>query len=333
MARLGAWVAGVAVVGAALGLACGEGDDPSPTRPLEGGGVATVTPSVTVVREFEGSPRDSDLPVADVLGADVRAPLPAPWAQPPRASGIAAPEVSALAAVIVDEASGAVLFEKDGFRPLPPASLTKVATAIVALEHVQDLSADVVTDVNAAQMPSSTSMGLMPGDRFTLRDLLYGLLLPSGNDAALAVGRYVSGSDAAFVSAMNALLYRMGMDSSHFSNPHGLGSRNHVVSARDMAMLARYAMTFPEYRAIIRSPSFQAVGSRVINVGSLNALTFSYPGADSSKIGYTRSAGPSVVASATRNGHRLYVVVLNSAARDADAARLLDWAFANHTWE
>jgi D-alanyl-D-alanine carboxypeptidase len=234
--------------------------------------------------------------------------------------------------VVVDEASGAVLFEKDGYRPLPPASLTKVATAIVALERRPNLDADVVVDVDASRMPSSTVMGLAPDDRFSLRDLLYGMLLPSGNDAALAVGRHVSGSDAAFVAEMNALLYRLGMDSSHFSNPHGLGSRNHLVSARDMAMLARYAMTFPDYREIIRSPSYTAVGSHTINVGSLNALTFSYPGADSSKIGYTRSAGPSVVASASRGGHRVYVVVLNTPSRDTDAARLLDWAFSNHSW-
>ncbi len=301
--------------------------------PLEGGGVTLITPPELVFPQFHGSPRDSDLPVGDVLGGEVRMPLPAPWAQAPASNGVSAPEIAGLAAVVVDEASGAVLFDKDGFRPLPPASLTKVATAIVALEKGQGLGADVVSDVDAAKMPSSTVMGLALGDRFTLGDLLHGLLLPSGNDAALAVGRHVSGSDAAFVNEMNLLLYRMGMDSSHFSNPHGLGSRNHVVSARDMAMLARYAMTFPDYQAIIAARTYAAVGSRAIHLRSLNSLTFTYPGADSSKIGYTRTAGPSVVASATRNGHRLYVVVFNSAARDDDAARLLDWAFANHTWE
>ena len=312
--------------------ACGASRFEERPAPLEGGGLALVTPSVTPPAEFQGSPRESDLPVGDILGVDARSPLPAPRAQPPAASGVPAPETAALAAVVVDEASGAVLYDKDGFRPLPPASLTKVATAILALESGLSLDAEVVVDVDAARMPSSTVMGLAPGDRFTLRDLLYGMLLPSGNDAALAVGRHVSGSDAAFADRMNELLYRMGMDSSHFSNPHGLGSRNHVVSARDMAMLARYAMTFPDYRAIIRTPFHTAKGSRTITMGSLNSLTFNYPGADSSKIGYTRSAGPSVVVSAARDGHRVYVVVFNSTARDADATRLLDWAFANHAW-
>ncbi len=325
----GAWAALALLL--ALASCRGESFDVSPVA-LEGGGVALVTPPQIVFPEFHGSPRESDLPVGDIFGGDLRIPLPAPWAQAPAANGVAAPNIAGLAAVVVDEASGAVLFEKDGFRPLPPASLTKVATAIVALEQSGDLEADVVTDVDAAKMPSSTVMGLSPGDRFTLRDLLHGLLLPSGNDAALAIGRHVSGSDAAFVNEMNLLLYRMGMDSSHFSNPHGLGNRNHVVSARDMAMLARYAMTFPDYQAIVGARSYAAVGSRALHMGSLNSLTFTYAGADGSKIGYTRSAGPSVVASATRNGHRLYVVVFNSAARDTDAARLLDWAFANHTW-
>jgi D-alanyl-D-alanine carboxypeptidase len=231
----------------------------------------------------------------------------------------------------VDEASGVVLYEKDAYRPLPPASTTKIATAILAIEH-GNLEAEVVSDVDASLMRGSSVMGLRPGDRFTVRDLLYGLLLPSGNDAALAIGRHVSGSDAAFVADMNHLLYRLGMDTSHFANAHGLGSRGHAVSARDLAMLARYAMTLPEFQQILATYSHRAEGSRTIDLVSANSFTFSYPGADGAKIGYTRSAGNTLVAWATRNGHRLYAVVLNTTSRDADAARLLDWAFANHTW-
>ncbi|MEX1103869.1 MAG: D-alanyl-D-alanine carboxypeptidase family protein [Dehalococcoidia bacterium] len=262
----------------------------------------------------------------------MRAISPVPWALPPLRIDVAPPEVSAIAAVVLDEASGAVLYEKDGYRPLPPASTTKIATAILAIEH-GGLDAEVVSDVDASLMARSSVMGLRLEDRFTLRDLLYGLMLPSGNDAALAIGRAVSGSDAAFVAEMNGLLDRMGLDTSHFANPHGLGARNHVVSARDLAVLARYAMTLPEYRDITCTYSYRAAGSRTINMVSANSFVFAYPGADSAKIGYTRSAGNTLVASATRNGHRLYAVVLNTSSRDADAARLLDWAFANHTWQ
>jgi D-alanyl-D-alanine carboxypeptidase (penicillin-binding protein 5/6) len=244
---------------------------------------------------------------------------------------VPAPAVSAVAAVVVDEASGTVLYEKDAYRPLPPASTTKVATAILAIEH-GGLDEQVLSDVDASLMPRSSVMGLRPGDVFTLRDLLYGLMLPSGNDAALAIGRHIAGSDADFVAKMNNLLWRLGMDRSNFANPHGLGNANHLVTARDLAMLARYGMTLPEFREIMATYSYTAHGSRTINMVSANSFTFSYPGADGAKIGYTRSAGNTLVAWATRNGHRLYAVVLNSTNRDGEAARLLDWAFANHTW-
>lgn len=318
----------VAVLAGGL-AACGGSADPAFVPPLEGGGDQPGA-SPTAPPEAPAPARDPD-PVIGTDPLSVRLPMPAPWASAPASREIPPPSISALAAVVVDEASGAVLFDKDASNPLPPASLTKVATAILALEH-GGLDEEVTVDVDAASMSRSTVMGLVPGDRFTLRTLLYGLLLPSGNDAALAIGRHVSGSDAAFVADMNALLYRMGMDSSHFANPHGLGSRNHVVSARDLAMLTRYAMTFPEYRDIMRTYSYRAAGSRAVGLTTLNSFTFSYPGADGSKVGYTRSAGQTLIASATRNGHRLYVVVLNSSTRDADAARLLDWAFASHSW-
>ncbi len=321
---------------AAVIVACGrQGEPPAPAQapPLilqTESGIDFFFDAAPAAITPPSSPR-ATTPVQGQAPESVRAPLPAPWAVAPTANGVGAPAVSAIAAVVVDEASGAVLYEKDGYRPLPPASTTKIATAILAIEH-GNLDAEVVSDVDASLMPRSSVMGLRVEDSFTLRDLLYGLMLPSGNDAALAIGRHVSGSDTAFVAEMNALLFRLGMDTAQFANPHGLGARNHAVSARDLAMLARYGMTLPEFRDILRTYSYRAVGSRTINLVSANSFTFSYPGADGAKIGYTRSAGNTLVASATRNGHRLYAVVLNTASRDADAARLLDWAFANHTW-
>ncbi|HEX6030990.1 MAG TPA: D-alanyl-D-alanine carboxypeptidase family protein [Tepidiformaceae bacterium] len=330
MGRIGLGLLGASAL--MLLVACG-GDEPQEgSLPLQGGGgnVAAVPP--LFVPMPVGTPRDTGPVLQNVPGAEVRTPLPAPSALPPvPLDPDSRPEVSARAAVVVDEASGAVLYEKNGYQPLSPASTTKIATAILAIEQ-GNLDAVVQTDVDSKRMTGSTVMGLEPGDRFTLRDLLYGLLLPSGNDAALAIGRSISGSDSAFVGEMNELLFRMGMDTAHFTNPHGLGGRGHVISARDLAMLARYAMTLPEYREIMLAPSHRASGSRDIDLISLNSFTFSYPGADGAKVGYTRSAGRTLVASATRYGHRLYVVVLNAQARDEDAARLLDWAFANHRW-
>jgi D-alanyl-D-alanine carboxypeptidase (penicillin-binding protein 5/6) len=259
-------------------------------------------------------------------------PAPQPWAAAPspiRRSG--PPAIGAVAAVVVDEASGAVLFDKDAHVSLPPASLTKIATAILALEH-GNLDTTVEVDVDSSLMRGSTIMGLRPGDRFSLRDLVYGLMLPSGNDAALAIGRYIAGSDEAFVGRMNELLARLGLRDSHFANPHGLGSRGHTTSAYDLAMLSRYAMTLPGFRDIVNAASWTARGSRTLSFSNINTFLRAYAGADGIKTGYTRSAGPTLAASAVRNGHRLYAVVLNSQSRDSDARALLSWAYANFNW-
>ena len=267
---------------------------------------------------------------APVVAAE---PLPRPWAPAPALKDRAAPAppVSAFAAVVVDEASNTVLFDKDAHLALAPASVTKIATLILALEH-GDLDQWVVTDVDSASMRGSTVMGLEPGDGFPLRDLLYGLMLPSGNDAALAIGRTVAGSDPAFVAQMNGLLARFGLTDSHFSNPHGLGGPDHNASAYDLAELARYGMSLPGFREISTAPFWTARGTRNIPLSNINTFLYGYRGADGVKTGYTRRAGPTMVASATRDGHRLFAVVLNAPDRNNDAGKLLTWAFTNFSW-
>jgi D-alanyl-D-alanine carboxypeptidase (penicillin-binding protein 5/6) len=262
-------------------------------------------------------------------------PQPAAWAAPPRPKTAllpGVPEVGAIAAVLVDEASGAVLFDKNAHHPLPPASLTKIATLILALEsgRVDDW---VDVDVDSRTMRGSTVMGLIPGDHFQLRDLLYGLMLPSGNDAALAIGRHLAGSDAAFVAQMNQLMRRQGLRESNFLNPHGLGGGLHATSAHDLAMLSRYGMSLPGFREVVTARAWTARGSRTLPLSNINTFLTAYAGADGLKTGYTRSAGSTLAASATRNGHRLYAIVLNSSSRDDDARRLLNWAFTNLTWD
>jgi D-alanyl-D-alanine carboxypeptidase (penicillin-binding protein 5/6) len=239
--------------------------------------------------------------------------------------------VTALSAVVLDEGSGAVLYDKVAGRPLPPASLTKIATAVVALEE-GNLDSTVVVDVDSEAMKSSTVMGLLPGDHFFLRDMLYGLMLPSGNDAALAIGRHIAGSDDGFVEKMNALARRLVLNETRFTNAHGLTRRGHVSSAHDLAVLSRYAMNVPGFAQIVGTPYWTAVGSRTIELTNVHPFTFSYPGGDGIKTGYTGRAGRTMVASAVRDGHRVYVVLLNSPEMEKDAAALMDWAFANHRW-
>lgn len=196
-----------------------------------------------------------------------------------------------------------------------------------------DLDRRVTVDVDSRVMRGSTVMGLIPGDEFTVRDLLYGMMLPSGNDVALAVGRVVSGSDAAFVADMNALAERLGLRDTHFANAHGLNAPGHATSARDLALLSRYAMSLPEFGAIVSTTSYAARGSRTIELWNvINDVLYSIPGADGVKSGFTRQAGRTLVASATRDGHRVYVVVLNDQQRLTDASALLNWAFEAHDW-
>jgi D-alanyl-D-alanine carboxypeptidase len=227
-----------------------------------------------------------------------------------------------------------VLLERESHARLAPASLTKIATAVVAIEH-GNLDAPVDSgEVDSRSMPpDSTVMGLLPGDHFPLRDLLYGLMLPSGNDAAIVIGRYVAGSDPAFVDEMNALAARLGLHDTHFANAHGLAAIAHYASAYDLAVLTRYAMTLPEYLAIASTDQWTAHGSRDLTMYSLiTDVRRRTPGADAGKSGFTDSSGRTLIISAQREGHRLYAVLLNDKYTEDDAAALIDWGFANFEW-
>ena len=273
-------------------------------------------PRALILRCSDGAVRITEASQVSVA----RAPVPL--------GSTAAPEVAASAAIVVDAASGAVLFEEDARRPLPPASLTKIATAIVAIEGT-DLDAWVVSNVDATAMPDSSVMGLRVGDCFTVRDLLYGLLLPSGNDAALVLARYIAGGEEAFVDRMHALLDRLRLGETGFIDPHGLGGDGHASSAYDLAMLTRYAMEIPEFREIVSTRLQTAHGSRTLHMRTGNYFLDRYAGADGVKTGFTEEAGPTFIASATREGQQLYAVVLNSPDRFTDAEQLLDWAFTS----
>jgi serine-type D-Ala-D-Ala carboxypeptidase (penicillin-binding protein 5/6) len=277
----------------------------------------------------------TDPSIAAPTAAPWRAPaamVPPLWgAAPRRASEAIAPIVEAHAAIVIDEASGAILFEKNAHHALPPASLTKITTAIIAITRL-DLNQWIEVDVDSHKMRGSSVMGLRPGDRFQVRDLLYGLMLPSGNDAALALARAVSGSDAAFVVEMNAFVASLGLRDIHFENPHGLSGPSQVASAYDLAILSRYGMALPAFAKIVATTGVRTGGPRFLRLSNSNTFLLRYDGADGVKIGRTHSAGPTLAASATRDGHRLYAVVLNSEYRDADAMALLDWAFATFSW-
>jgi D-alanyl-D-alanine carboxypeptidase len=232
---------------------------------------------------------------------------------------------------VIDGDSGRVLLDQRAHERRSPASTTKIMTAILALETVSP-DAWVVSSTDASRMYGSSVMGLRPGVYIQMRDLLYGLMLPSGNDAAIEIARNVDGTTDAFVARMNAKAAELGLANTHFVNPHGLDRRAHYSTAYDLAMLGRYAMRNDAFRRLAGTTAYHLPPPSDYPLYNGNSLLNTYPGADGIKIGWTNRAGWTLVASAERDGRRLYVTVLKSVDRDADAAALFDWAYSAYHW-
>ena len=237
------------------------------------------------------------------------------------------PPLTAVSAAVVDDSCGELLFDKDSHRRLPPASITKIVTAIVAVETTEP---DDIVNVNVDNFfaGDGTVMGLETGMRLSMRDLLYGLLLPSSNDAAVAIARRVAGDVPSFVGRMNAKVRDLGLQDTHFTNPHGLDAAGHYSSAYDMAMLGRYAYKDPLIAEIVKTKQYQPNWDGP-ELWSGNLLLWLYPEADGMKTGWTEKAGQTMVATAQRDGHRLFVAVMGSQDRYTDVIRLLDWGLEN----
>ncbi len=269
--------------------------------------------AVVVSSGCAGGANCVNAPVADFSAGDV---------PPPRIRG--------RSGLVIEAPCGALLYSHNPDLRLPPASLTKIATALVAVDHAS-LSDMVNVQVNSALLAASTGstvMGLEPGMRLSMRDLLYGLLLPSGNDAAVAIAQEVAGTVPAFVDLMNAKARALGLQNTHFTNPHGLDELGLYSSARDVAELGRALLAQPELAPIVRTTQYQPAWSGP-EVWNGNELLDRYPGAIGLKIGYTEKAGQTIVAAAERNGRRIIVSVLSTWDRYGDATALLDWVFAN----
>ena len=255
------------------------------------------------------------------------------WGPAPRiTSTTPPPEVAALGALLFDEASASVLYAKGEHARLGPASLTKIMTALIALERAaRDELVEVTVD--SRTMRGSTVMGLVPGERLSLEGLLYGLMLPSGNDAALAIAQHVGGGTARFVELMNQRAAELGLEDTHFANPHGLDAAGHYSSAHDLALLTRAAMQRQDFRELAATRAVTVTGAlNTYQLGTLNPLFGRIDGVDGVKTGYTRTAQQTMVGTVTRDGHRVYVVLLRSNDRASDSLTLLRWAFASWAW-
>ncbi len=229
-------------------------------------------------------------------------------------------EVSATAAVLMDADMGQVLYEKNGDRQMLIASTTKIMTALVVLEHA---APDDVITVTPDHMAEGSSMYLRAGETVRVEELLYGLLLCSGNDAALALTECAGGLTP-FVALMNEKAAALGMAHTSFANPNGLDADGHYSTARDMAVLAAAAVENPTFRRICSSRSV-TIGQRTME--NHNRLLRQMEGCVGLKTGYTRAAGRTLVSCAERDGCRLVAVTLQDGNDWADHAALYDYGF------
>lgn len=240
------------------------------------------------------------------------------------------PAVTCHAAILMEWQTGTILFEKNGFVRMHPASITKMMTALLALENGR--LEDLVTVSEEAALQVGSSMYLKKGDVYTLEDLLYGLMLSSGNDAAWAIAEHIGGTAQAFFEMMNERARSIGAINTQFQNPHGLTDPNHYTTAFDLALIARTCLRHPYFRHLVATREkdvIDASGQVKSQLANTNRLLWLYLGADGVKTGTTESAGQCLVASATRDDTRLLSVVLASHDRWADSAALLDYGFNN----
>ena len=239
------------------------------------------------------------------------------------------PEVQSKALVVMDADSGEIVYGVNAHDRRAMASTTKIMTALVTLENAK---LDEVVTAGPDVLVEPSVMGLDPGDKLTVEQLLYGLLLPSGNDAAIALADYVGGSVEGFVAMMNEKAETMGLKDTHFVTPNGLDAKGHFSSAYDLAILARTALQDPVFARIVRTQEYSVEWPVPWHLHNTNQLLGTYQGADGVKTGYTDNAGRCLVFSATRQGHRAISVVLDSTDMWGESRSLLDYFFANYTW-
>ncbi len=266
--------------------------------------------------------------VTGLLGTLLAIPAFA-FAEPAPHPALPLPAVSAASAYLLEATSGRVLYEKDADRRMEQASTTKIMTALVAIEAGRPDRTVTVTK-EAAGTEGST-INLKAGETLPLIELLYGLMLQSGNDAAVAVALAVDGSVDAFVQRMNDKAAALGLVHTHFQNPNGLHAPEHYTTARELALLSAYAMQNATFREIVGTTYRVCEGcSSMRSFRNKNRFLAEYPGCNGVKTGYTKAAGKCLAFAAERDGMQLVGTVLNAPRMWDDAGTLLDFGFANY---
>ena len=241
------------------------------------------------------------------------------------------PELNARIALIYDRASGRIIYEKNGNKQTPMASTTKILTSIVILENA-DLK-ETVTIGSKAAGTGGSRLGLKKNDKITVNDLLYGLMLRSGNDAAVALAIHVGGSIEGFADMMNKKAEELGLTNSHFVVPHGLDNEGHYTTAYELAKMADYALNIPKFKEIVSSKSATIyINGYPKAINNTNNLLGSVSGVYGVKTGFTNGAGRCLVSSCKRGELDIITVVIGANTnnqRTADTKELIEYAFNN----
>jgi D-alanyl-D-alanine carboxypeptidase (penicillin-binding protein 5/6) len=245
---------------------------------------------------------------------------------PARMMAAALPQVNAAAAIVIDTPTGAILYQQNAFVLRAPASTTKILTTILAIEcgELDDL---VTVSKNAAAV-GEASVNLVTNDQLTLRELLYGALLQSGNDACVAIAEHISSCEEEYIGLMNLKAQVIGAHQTTFYNTNGLPHAGHLTTAYDLALITRYAMQNPVFRQIVQTKDHVmrwTFPRKTKYLKNTNRLLWSYPYATGVKTGTTIKAGKCLVASASYGRENIIAVVLDSPNRFGDAQRLLDY--------
>ena len=242
------------------------------------------------------------------------------------------PELNARIGLILDRNSKTILYEKNGLKQVPMASTTKIMTAIVVLEN-GDLN-DIVTIDKKAAGTGGSRLGLKANDKITVHDLLYGLLLCSGNDAAVALAVHIGGSVEGFAEMMNKKAKELGCQNSHFITPHGLDQDGHYTTAYELACMADYALKIPKFKEIVSTKIYTVtINARGKTITNTNELLGSLDGVYGVKTGFTNGANRCLVTACKRGNLDIITVVLGADTkkiRTSDSIKLIEYAYKNY---
>ncbi len=243
------------------------------------------------------------------------------------------PRLTAKAVVVQDVNSKTMLFLKNPNTRVYPASTTKIMTALVSLDVYPDLNRSVT--ISDEYLAVGHKMGLKPNEKITIKNLIRGMLIASGNDAALALAKHHPQGYAAFIRAMNLKAKSFGLTRTHFTNPSGVEERDHYTTARDLAVLATQAIRFPFIRHVVQTKTLDLTdvsGQIHHHLRNTNLLLGHLPGVIGLKTGWTPQAGECLVTLIERQHHPLVIVLLGSKDRFGETTRLVDWIYHNYIW-